>query len=56
MPARHWTRSRPIFEMVEAAFAEASFIGLNQLRIARAQVGVCQSGGLVQVTTLGERH
>src|ERR1700690_509569 len=29
IPARHWTRSRPIFEMAEAAFAEAIFIGLQ---------------------------
>jgi hypothetical protein len=29
MPARRWNRSKPIFEMVEAAFAEAIFIGLR---------------------------
>ena len=29
MPARHWTRSRPIFEMVETAFAGAIFVGLQ---------------------------
>jgi hypothetical protein len=27
MPASHWSRSKPVFEMVEAAFAEAVFIG-----------------------------
>jgi hypothetical protein len=34
MPASHWSRSKPVFEMVEAAFAEAVFIGPNSRRTA----------------------
>jgi hypothetical protein len=29
MSVSHWTHSKPIFEMAEAAFAEAIFIGLQ---------------------------
>jgi hypothetical protein len=57
MSVSHWTHSRPILEMVEAAFAKAIFIGPQLPSDSHTLRSWCGCPGrLVALTTLDECH
>jgi hypothetical protein len=54
MSVSHWTRSRPILEVVEAAFAQAIFIGLQLPSDGHTRRWECGYPGCVELHSVSE--